>query len=502
MEAAPANFPGARGANGWGVAAIWIAFACLVLSGAVFARRSQAAIAASRQEPGVAVTSGFEEESFYALWRSMHGRAVYADATRLPFSAAYFNWLFYRAYAWPVGKAVAHSTDAAIPSSGRWITAGSALLGSIALGALFRRILAGQAIFAASLAGSVFFGPLVGWWAFTVRPDVGALMFEATAIAVLLLWWRTRPLSATAASCLLFYGAWSLKQNYVLGLGSAMVFLAYRRQWRLVTIMLLGSIALWSLTFAAMGSEYREVFRALTASSPFYLALGFDNLRDALIKTAPVWILAAGAGWRRGHQVSAPPNQLVVDTRHLALAGLVVSGPLAFAASCKLGASSYYFFTMQVMLTLLAAVGLASCRSPRLPAIGFGLFAVLQLAVLTGRAGRIDLTGQSDELEATWTVWRQEPEPRFSHLTSLNLPWLSPQSPPLVLAFNYSSDRAAGRSFESGGVGGLIEQGFFQSLLLPSDTGNNYDGGSLQRYRRGESVNGLTVFRRVSPPSS
>ncbi len=44
------------------------------------------------------VTSGFEEESLYAMWKYLHGLPIYNDPHQIPFSASYFNWLFYGVY--------------------------------------------------------------------------------------------------------------------------------------------------------------------------------------------------------------------------------------------------------------------------------------------------------------------------------------------------------------------------------------------------------------------
>jgi hypothetical protein len=71
-----------------------------------------------------------------------------------------------------------------------------------------------------------------------------------------------------------------------------------------------------------------------------------------------------------------------------------------------------------------------------------------------------------------------------------------------VLGFNYRIERAAGRSFEAGGVGGMIEDGRFASLLLPPATKDRYDSGNLLRYRAGATVGGMTLFHRVISPSS
>lgn len=498
MDPVAAVSPPPGAAVTWHRLTLAAALACLVLSTAVFVRRGHSAIRAAAEPPGVALTSGYEAESFFALWRAVNGRPVYADVTRLPYASAYFNWLFYAGYAVPVRAAVQLGGDAAIiPLAGRLITTVGALAGAAALFWLLRRVLGGRSLIAAALATFVFFGPLVGWWSHTLRPDVWALTLETAAVLLLLLRHRAHPLGSAVLAGLLFYGAWSCKQTYFFGLGGAFCFLLWRRQWRPAAVLAVVSVSLWLATFALLGPVYREAFRGTVTTNIYYLELGLASLRDMFVKSSPLWLMVSGAFLLRTKAdpaVPAPP--LARDAVALGALGLLVAAPLAFAASCKLGASSYYYFTTLLMLSLLTAGLIATRASPRLVVAGLGLAAGLQALVLSGQAGKIDLTGQSRELAAVWSVWHRQPEPRFASYTNLNLPWLNSGSPPLVIAFNYDLDRAAGRAFEHDGIGGLIARGYFRTLLLPSATGTDYDGGSLRLYSRGETIADVTVYHR------
>jgi hypothetical protein len=449
--------------------------------------------------PGLTVTSGYEEESIFAVWRAVHQQAVFADPGRLPFSAAYFNWLFYASYAVPAKAAVALADDAAIPRAGRLFTAIGALVGAGALFWILRSIQPSQALLAGGMASYVYFGPLIGWWAHTIRPDVWALALETAGLGVLLLNHRRRPIVATMSSCVLFYAAWSFKQTYVLGLGTALLFLGWRRQWRLAGILALGNVMLWVLSFLMLGPSYRAALQAVTVPG-IYPAIGFRNLTDALEKGAPLVLLTLALLFRQCPPSATPPSPITEDACLLGWLGLLATLPLAFAASCKLGAYSNYYFTTLTMLAILAAGLAVRCDSYKSILVGFIAAIGLLLLVATGRVGQISLEHQAQYLASVWSDWSQEPEPRFSVVNALNQPWLNPGSPPLVLAYNYPLDRLAGRQFEAGGVGGMIATGYFHSLLLPAETGNSYDGASLEHYTRNKTVKGLTVFRRIDPP--
>lgn len=486
----------------WDRLMIATALACIAISVAVFLRRGHAVMRAMNEPPGVAITSGYEAESFFALWRAVHGQPVYADVTRMPYASAYFNWFFYAGYAVPVGAAVRlGGDDAIIPRAGRLTTAAGSLAGVAALFWLLRRVLDGRKLVAAALATFVFFGPLVGWWSHTLRPDVWALAFETGAVLVLLLHYRSRPLGSVLIAGLLFYAAWSCKQTYFFGLGGAFFFLLWRRQWRPAALLAAVSVCLWLFTFLLLGPGYRGAFRDTVTTNVYFLDLGLQCLRDMLVKSAPLWLLLTGAFLLPSRtRLPGSASPLARDAMALGALGLLFAVPLAFAASCKLGASTYYYFTTLLMLSLLAAGLIATLACTRLVAAGLGLAAGLQALLLAGQAGKIDLADQSRELATVWSVWQDQPEPRFASYANLNLPWLNAGSPSLVIAFNYGLDRAAGRAFEHDGLGGLIARGYFRTLLLPSATGTDYDGGSLRLYSRGETVADMTVYHRKPDP--
>lgn len=475
-----------------------VALLCALGSGVVYGLRGISVWRAAHILPGTTVTSGCEEESLFAVWRAVHGQPVYVDGTRLPYASAYFNWLFYAAYAGPVKLAVRARGDAIIPLAGRLITAGGVLGGAGLLFWLLWRTRAGSPAVAAGVAAFVFFGPLVGWWAHSVRPDGWALALETAALAVLLTGYRRHPAAAVLVAALLFYAAWGFKQTYFLGLGAALLFLLARRQWRPAVFLTGTSLALWIATFALLDPAYRAAFRDAGAAGIFRFAAGWDNFADMLKKTFPLWMLAAATLFRREEKTSV--SVLAQDVRLLGWLGLLVAMPLAFVAGCKVGAYSNYYFTPLLMLAFVSVGITAAGRTGLLVPAAFAAALTLQVLIATGRVGQIDLRPQAREHAAIWAVWQKQPEPRFAAATNFNEPWLNPGSPPLVLAFNYWLKREAGRDFEAGGIGGLITAGRLRALLLPAGTGADYDGSPLLLYSRGETVNGLTVFLRDGHP--
>ena len=84
------------------------------------------------------------------------------------------------------------------------------------------------------------------------------------------------------------------------------------------------------------------------------------------------------------------------------------------------------------------------------------------------------------------------PAPVFVKDLTLSLPWITPAEESFIISFYYDTDRAAGRVFEAGGIGGMIESGYFNALVfeipLPGIDGATFDGYEMQTARCGDWV--------------
>ncbi len=448
--------------------------------------------------PGTAETTGCEEESMFSIWRAARGVPVFVDPAQPPYASAYFNWLFYAIYG-----AVGHwSTDANLITVGRFLTATVALLAALWLGLGGRRSGRSTAVRFSSFAiGTfLFFGPLAGWWAFTLRPDIPALTAEVLGLVSFLALHHRRPLFATLIALGFFYCAWAFKPIVLGGPLAVGLFLLAHRCWRDATLLAFGSASLWVLTLALGGPAYRMVVLGTATNHTFYWGAGLLVLRHAALCLAPllVFIPSLIIAWRRHRAWShrSPAH----DALHLWVVAFLPVTLLFAVAAGKLGAGPNYFFASAALLTVGVVVGLFQLESLRLTtALCLGLTLALQLGLLVGQWGKLTLRPNATELASRWQVFRSLPEPRFSDDLRLNLPWLNPRSPPLVMGFNYRLARTEGWPIPDGGVGGMVERGEFAALLLPQSTGERYDGGSLARYRREASADGFTVFLLARP---
>jgi hypothetical protein len=387
--------------------------------------------------------------------------------------------------------------DNAIPPAGRALSAVFTVAGVAALIALLRP-LAGWGL-AALLGLFAFTGPLVGWWSLTVRPDVAALAGEILGLALLLRAGSPARLVPVGVAALAFFTAWSFKQTYVGGLAAGVVWLLMQRRPRAAATLAGTFTVLATLVFLGAGPAYRAAQFHVAAVNEFHFAHGLDALRLMLAKTAPLWplplaLLVRGRTWGRAAHARAPEAFL------LAVLGLGLSLAGSTVLSCKLGASTNYFFSVLPFLALLNALAINAASSAR-PALVFVALALgLQGAVAAGGIGSIRLAPQVEQQAALWQEWQRYPEPRFSSVSAFNLPWLSPASPPIVTAFNYPLQRRAGVDFEGDGVGGMIRRREFSALLLPDTGQGTYDGAKLDGYVADRRMFGLVFYRRLEHP--
>jgi hypothetical protein len=483
-----------------------VALFALGCSFLVFTYRLAAVHEAASIAPGTVQTSGCEEESFFAVWRKIHGRPVYSDVTELPFTSASFNWLFYATYSSMIRPVVKAYGDSHLPLAGHWLTAVFAILGSIGCIWACSR---GHENTAARIAGGavgslLFLGPLVGWWGVTLRPDVPALLAELTGVLGFLYWHRAHPKRAVAMALVAFYLAWAFKPIALGAFVAVAAFLLAHRRWREAAFFGGATVALWLLTLAIGGPVYRMSLLETATNNVYSMPAGAANLWLVVRALAP---LLVGLPWWLGALLQHRPwrqRSLAHDALLLSTLGLLITIVAFLIAASKIGASKNYFFTAALLLTVGTVLGVWPLQRTRIaPALACALALIVQGGLLAGAWGTLSLRTNAEQLAARWAEFQQLPEPRFSHDLRLNLPWLNQQSPPLVLAYDYSRDRAQGRRFAGDGLGGMIARGELAALFLPAEVHDRYDGATLNNYVRGETIAGLTAYRRrlgVLPP--
>ncbi len=210
-------------------------------------------------------TTGFEEESIFAIWKYINNLEVYSDQYKIPFAASYFNWFFYFTYGELTGtiQSVFSLTDEWIPTITRVLTITFSLIGAWTTGRIFQEFLPQGFILskwiALLLGAFLFCGPLVGFYGLSTRPDVLAYLLEILALRYFLHRQRLLLLSHKIVFALLCYLAWSTKQSNITVLVGVLLYLLWDKRWREAIIILGLSGISWLVTFYIGGDQFLQL---------------------------------------------------------------------------------------------------------------------------------------------------------------------------------------------------------------------------------------------------
>ncbi|MFI4938473.1 MAG: hypothetical protein ACHQJ6_08215 [Candidatus Berkiellales bacterium] len=472
-------------------------------------------------DPRHVVTSGFEEESLFAMWKFLNGEPIYQSPHSIPFAASYFNWLFYQIYGSVISFVTTtfHLTNDWIPTIGRGFTLLVVTLGcyvSYRLFTITRRPLPRLfAPFALCLSIILWFGPLPGYWVMTVRPDLLGLLFDTSAALWFLAYFPRRPVLAVLLAALGCYLSWSCKQINVAMPIAIGIFLLSQQKWRYFLLFSVVLSSAYALTLLLASDVMRQMLFLKNTAMPLSLEVWLGNFILFLKKTLFVWPLLAVVFIFTKHKVLDPLIRLGV-------CGLVGWGMILLPASSKVGSADNYHFIASLFLLCIIAGGFASLFEAREPKIvrwrergmilsGVCLIALIAAAFANGSIAA--LHQQHEDHLSLKNCIAQLPQPVLVLNHYATLPWMNPTIAPTIaptinptinqsrntfmLAYNYWSDRQAGRIFEQNGVGGLVQQGYFNALILTPEyaTSPVFDGGSLSSYQyRPGLCQGFAIF--------
>ncbi|MDA1024286.1 MAG: hypothetical protein O2817_13245, partial [Proteobacteria bacterium] len=473
-------------------------------------------------EPLQLLTSGAEYESLYAIWKHVHGLTVYADHTRIPFAGSFYNWFYYVFYG-EITKAVLSVlslNDAWLPTITRLITATGMVYGTWITARLFLEFPgAGDdnlKRLGLAFAVLIFFGPMMGFFGIATQPDIWGFAFDVTSIYLFLRFYERQPLIGICLFWLFAYLAWSFKQIFVFSTGTVGLFLLLRRDWKMLGTLIILSVLAWGATLAIGTPQYVKnivTFGGVTVSLAWSQL--FRNLGNAGIKFLPLLLGLAGIGVamarsnRRlgliGDAVSSITSKTPDTHFGLALLGSIVTSILVIPASAKLGAAENYYFLLSFFLSLLLLSALAKISkngawqvTVSLPlSIGWLLHGLAVCLVLGGATGILSTRPQHVSMSSVskCLMKKKLPGSVFIGHTYLSLPWMVPAEHHFVVQTNYRWDKPGGVEMEGGGIGGLIDQGYFATIVINGDT---FDDSDLRRYRmRNEKCGSFNIFDRI-----
>ena len=495
----------------------WAAVLGALLSLLLMAARASSAI--SFAVPLQLITSGDEQSSLFAVWKASHGLPIYVDRLAPPFAHAFFNWLFYQSYGGVAAavRAALGLDDAWLPTVGRLFTlVGVAAAAGLAYLAFERALRPStgerpplRTLLAGCLAVYVAAGPLVGFWGLTVRPDVWSLALETAAVAIFLALYPARRLPAVLGAAAAAYLAWSFKQTAVFAAAGIGLFLLLRRDWPMLAALVATMVAAWAITLLLGGSRYAAAIFFVGVPLEYSAAHTARIAVNFAVKALPALLMATAVLAALTTGKTAWIRLWASDAFLLGACGLFAAALLVVPSTTQTAGSENYYFPLNFFLSLAGAAGLAiafeerpreAARLSAFVAAGWIGLAAAVAAVFAGMAGVIDVRGQHANHMALKRCLDGLPRPLFVYDRYLSLPWMTPGNEPFVLSYVYETERARGRPFVDGGIGGMIEAGRFQAVAIPgTEPVSSLDHASLANYGPGpRRCAGMTVLYKKS----
>ncbi|WP_165231797.1 hypothetical protein [Aquisphaera insulae] len=474
-----------------------------------------------------AATSGGEPVSMYNAMKLQRGVPLYQDPRDPPFyPTTLYNAGFYAVYAaatWPWR----HDPAAVVPAM-RLVSLGLMLVGlaaSIVLairgwnrrGGMESPAWAGTSMALAGVATG--FGPLVGWWALTTRPDIGAAAFAGIGLVVLLGLGGRRPVVAAAIAGACLAAAWSFKQSAVLIAAGMVLAALWQRRFAVAAMLVIPPAVVIAACLTLLGPDYRANVLWATSLSSFSIR-NMTHMAAQLGVKGGLPLLASAAVLpflRRASWLRADERTTLLACWLTTLAGGLVT-------SCRTGSEANYFFELWVVVGLLVmagvrllwdAAGPASAMTsrrwlrPALSALALMAAAWAGMDLLRiagagdGRLGRVRLAlepGQAAEVDRAGELAKRTDglvycQPALSGLA------LNPTFPaPIFDDYVYFHRPAAERGLLRGpGLRGLLERHEFPLIVLENRNEEMLAAALAAGYVRQPGWNYLAV---LEPPSS
>ncbi|MBI2470448.1 MAG: hypothetical protein HYV59_04300 [Planctomycetes bacterium] len=451
-------------------------------------------------EPLQLTTSGWEEEDLYAMWKYIKGMGIYTDRYSVPYAASVYNWLFYQSYGFIIKNIISlfSLNTSWIPTIGRFFTLAGALFGVFICYASFIQLSEVKNRTMSTLAFSfsllTFLGPLVGFWAFTVRPDVWSFVFEVTGIFFFWKYYSRNKIKAIFFAAIALYCSWAFKQSGFLTVVAILVFLIIKKDFKAFFMFSLLMIIFYFATFLLGDKEYVDTI-LYHGEREFSINLAIRNILKATSKSSPAIISLISSivfiifckGLKRG----IIKNDNVLFAAILFFTTIVI----VFPASAMEGAADNYCFMVLYASSLLAITLVSEISGDTLSAkdgglrvcIGFMIFGWIAnvisiMMVFMGYQGVISVYPQHIDMVKKQKCIENLPKPLFVDNMYLSLPWMNPSEPYVFTNWFYRKERELGISFNDGGIGGLIKKGHYRTLLFSNDL-KTFDGAELSEYK-------------------
>ncbi len=345
---------------------------------------------------------------------------------------------------------------------------------------------------AAVLSAFLWFSPLIGFWAMTVRPDVIALVFDLCA-AYFVLKYPANTLKGIIFASVFCYLSWACKQVNIVMPVAIGLFLLYEKRYRAFIVLstLLG-LAYASTLLLANYNLLKTLFFVNT-SVPFSQEVLVGNFISFIKKSFPALLLFVCLYAKVLFTKTLRDSVFKDEFSKLGFCGILVWALILLPFSAKVGSAENYHFIALFFLLLtiggaLKHIQIEYQKSMQASFALAGFFFCVSVAFAFSKGTLGSIQAQHQNNMALKQCLEKLPQPIFVVNHYGALPWMNPSAMSFVLAYNYWRDRNDNRPFEHNGIGGLIKQGYFNSLVIPKEFTTNFDGANLSHFHLHEQA--------------
>ena len=435
---------------------------------------------------GMIPASGVEGSGSLGIYNVCNGNTLYHNFAETP-NIFIFNFLFYDFYGY-ILKTVAPCAEA-VPLDGRVLTLGLLAFAVVSVISIRNKVLT---LLEVVLVSSTLLSVYVGWWAFALRPDVGALAFLLAGLACAIRYFKSTNLLTGVLAVIFLAFAWGFKQP--LGL-AAPIFLWFAFQTNRKHVFVMACIFMFCiispLFFFDIQSYLTHTVLAATTGRPFSFSIATSNLTSFIVKASPLVVATIALS-----KLTWPTK---LEERFL-LTFILTSLCLLFVMAGKPGAGDNYFFPTFGAMLIFAVYCLPRTVAPLRTFIllGYAVVSVtVTIAVLSGMGGRTSLSSDDlDRLSGLAGVINRLPEPRLVQHDDLALPWFTTNVSTRLVVYNL--DMLAERSNEQPvhvDVKALVKNKYYAAVVIGAGSmlENYFD---LNGYERARELDGIVIFLR------
>lgn len=432
-------------------------------------------------------TGGLEGAGAFGIFKACSGESIYHDFTNSTVGFI-FNFLFYDFYGLLLG---AIGSCDLTPLLGRGITLLFLAVFAVGLIIWFRRE---TSLFERLSLALLVISPMMGWWALSLRPDVGGMVFFAAGIVALLAYLERSTVLNLLIVALFVFLAWSFKQPYLFIVPLIGLFLLlrnFRHALLFAAVMAAGLIA----TLLLQPDSYLTHTVTLPSGHPVLLSVAIRNALQFITKASgPLAGTAILIFLLPRSRLRQPGNQFL-------LAALAWSMVVLGAAASKVGAADNYYFPPFALLLIFLLHNIGHVRVRRRQAVLVVvsiLTIVTNVVVLSGVRGRtsLDMSARTETL-AVQKALEQAADPKLVWGELIALPWVSPQAETRILDqyIDFYQTQSIPGVLD---ITGRVKSGYYATIAMPASETRHLD---LSRYEINGQYGANSIWIRKTGPA-